>query len=298
MRHHSTARRTTDWTLPIGREHDLRIVDRPAHALDPDALGALVDELRRVADRCLPPGHLRYGILSGARERLEAAVVAVVYERRTRRPVGFSAMSRLPVTLGARRLEVLHAGLCMIAPEVRRGGLCWLLTTAPALVAFARKGFTTLWVTNVTQVPAVAGVFTGAAGAVHPAPGRDGPPSPTHRRIAEQLMEHHRAAFGVGDDAELDGERFVIRNAYTGGSDALKKRFEDADEHRDPEINRLCRELLDYDRGDDLLQVGHLTVGVVCTLVLRFAARLVWRGMRRLRPAPAARAADTAEVGA
>ena len=36
-------------------------------------------------------------------------------------------------------------------------------------------------------------------------------------------MRHHRAVFGVGEEAGFDEARFVITKAYTGGSDALKK---------------------------------------------------------------------------
>ena len=39
-------------------------------------------------------------------------------------------------------------------------------------------------------------------------------------------MRRHRAVFGVGDEAGFDEARFVITDAYTGGSDALKKTFE------------------------------------------------------------------------
>jgi hypothetical protein len=76
-------------------------------------------------------------------------------------------------------------------------------------------------------------------------------------------MRHHRDAFGVGADASFDEERFVIRNAYTGGSNDLKKSFDDAAKHRVEAYNALCRRELDYERGDDFLQVGQYDLGVV-----------------------------------
>ena len=36
-------------------------------------------------------------------------------------------------------------------------------------------------------------------------------------------MLNHRHVFGVGNDAELDDKYFIIKNAYTGGSDNLLK---------------------------------------------------------------------------
>ena len=52
--------------------------------------------------------------------------------------------------------------------------------------------------------------------------------------------------------------RFVITNAYTGGSDALKKTFEAAPKHRDEQYNAFCARELDYARGDDVLQLGRI----------------------------------------
>lgn len=263
--------------IPLGKGHSLRVVDRPGRKVDAPELARLLTDLREVADRCLPSGALRYGILSGDPERMERAVIALIYDR-SGRPVGFNAMSWMEIELAAGPTRVLHAGLCMIVPGSRRGGLLGLMSAASAMVAFATNRFAPLWVTNVTQVPAVAGLFTESVGGVYPSPGRARPPSTEYRRIAVQVMERHRHVFGVGADAELDAERFVIRRAYTGGSDELKKSYEHAGKHRDPRVNRLCRDLLDYDRGDDLLQVGKLTLAVVT-----FSKRIVKRAVRRLQ---------------
>lgn len=71
-------------------------------------------------------------------------------------------------------------------------------------------------------------------------------------------MADHRHVFGVGPDAGFDEARFVITNAYTGGSDDLKKSWGSAPKHREARFNRFCASLLDYDRGDDLLQLGRM----------------------------------------
>ena len=71
-------------------------------------------------------------------------------------------------------------------------------------------------------------------------------------------MRDHRAVFGVGEEAGFDEARFVITDAYTGGSDALKKTFDVAPKHRDEQYNAFCGRELDYARGDDLLQLGRI----------------------------------------
>ena len=52
--------------------------------------------------------------------------------------------------------------------------------------------------------------------------------------------------------------RFVITDAYTGGSDALKKTFDEAPKHRDPKYGDFCARELDYGSGDDVLQIGRI----------------------------------------
>jgi hypothetical protein len=74
--------------------------------------------------------------------------------------------------------------------------------------------------------------------------------------------------FGVAAEAGFDDERFVITNAYTGGSAPLKKTIAEASPHRSRAVNEMCRTSLDYDRGDDFLQVGQLTVRAVIRQLL------------------------------
>ena len=104
----------------------------------------------------------------------------------------------------------------------------------------------------MTQVPAVVGMVAETFSDVYPSrPGARR--SFHHERLAQQIMGRWRHAFGVGEEAGFDTDRFVITNAYTGGSDELKKTFDIAAKHRDAIYNDLCATALDYSRGDDLL---------------------------------------------
>src|SRR4029079_12677201 len=93
---------------------------------------------------------------------------------------------------------------------------------------------------------------------VFPTPHPDARQSFAHLQLARGIMSRHRAVFGVGEEAGFDEARFVITNAYTGGSDALKKTFEAAPKHRDAIYNDFCARELDYARGDDVLQLGRI----------------------------------------
>ncbi len=265
-----------DVRLPIPGGLAARIIERPGIRLEPPRLEELLRDLRGVADRCVGPGLLRYGLLSGDPKRLADAVVAALYRRDSGEMLAFNAMVALEVELSGSAARIVHTGLCLIDESLRSRGLCVALTAAPAILAYVRNGFRPLWFTNVTQVPAATGVFATALEDVYPAPGRAGPPSAEHREIVASIVGRHRAAFGVGDDADLDERAFVIRNSYTGGSDALKKDLVDCAKHRDERYNAWCATLLDYERGDDVIQVGRMTG--------RQWARVLLRLLRGVRP--------------
>jgi hypothetical protein len=127
-----------------------------------------------------------------------------------------------------------------------------------ALVLFARDGLRPKWISNVTQVPAVVGMVSETFSDVYPSPLPGARQSFAHLQLARGIMARHRAVFGVGGSAGFDEARFVITDAYTGGSDALKKSFEIAPKHRDDKYNSFCARELDYARGDDVLQLGRI----------------------------------------
>jgi hypothetical protein len=157
----------------------------------------------------------------------------------------------------------------MVDPEVQGHGLSWVLYGLTTLVLFARDGFRPKWISNVTQVPAVFGMVCEAFADVFPSPQPSARQSFAHLQLARGIMRLHRAVFGVGDEAGFDEERFVITDAYTGGSDALKKSYDIAPKHRDEQYNAFCARELDYARGDDVLQLGRIDLAGARRYLLR-----------------------------
>ena len=237
----------------------VRIVERPGRWMTLPQLEALVADLQRVVRAATPAGALGYGAASGDRERLDSAIITIVYDSRDT-PVAFNALTLIPCELRGRPVDVLHLGLVMVDPAHRAGGLSGVLYGLTAFLLFARRRMRPLWVSNVTQVPAVFGMVSEAFDSVYPTSDFSSRQSYDHLHLARQIMARHRAVFGVGDDAEYDEARAIIRNAYTGGSDNLKKSFCDAPKHRHEVHNESCRAALDYERGDDFLQLGQVTL--------------------------------------
>jgi hypothetical protein len=235
-----------------------RIIERPGATLDDEALAELVEQLKAVATRVLPKGGLTYGVFAGDRERLAHTVITLICEAGTGRPIAFNALALMDVVLDGEPAEVIHLGLVMVDPDQRGQGLSWVLYGLTTLLLFVRKGLRPLWISNVSQVPAVIGMVEDTFSDVFPDAARNARQSFDHLQIARDIMQRHRHVFGVGEEAVLDEARGIITNAYTGGSDDLKKGFEEAPPYRNSKVNDFCKRELDYERGDDVLQLGRI----------------------------------------
>jgi hypothetical protein len=246
----------------------VRIVERPGRWMEAESLDRLVADLQRIVRSATPAGTLGYGVASGDQARLDDAIVTLVYDR-AGRPLAFNALTLLDCELRGRPIEVLHLGLVMVDPAHRAAGLPSVLYGLTAFLLFARRRLRPLWISNVTQVPAVFGMVSESFHNVFPTADPASRQSYDHLHLARQIMARHRHIFGVAPTAGYDEARAIIRDAYTGGSDNLKKSFDDAPKHRSDRYNVTCREALDDDRGDDFLQIGQVTLAAA----RRFFAR-------------------------
>ncbi len=237
----------------------VRIVERPGRWMSAPALDRLVAELQRIVRAATPAGTLDYGAASGDRTRLDDAIITVVYDR-AGTPIAFNALTLLDCELRGRPIEVLHLGLVMVDPSHRASGLSGVLYGLTAFLLFARRRLRPLWVSNVTQVPAVFGMVSESFHNVYPTADASNRQSYDHLHLGRQIMARHRRVFGVADDAGYEEAGAIIRDSYTGGSDNLKKSFADAPKHRDDRYNETARAALDYGRGDDFLQLGQVTL--------------------------------------
>ncbi len=258
-----------------GRDLSTRIVERPGLALPAADVRALVEDLRRVAEPTLKGEALNYGVLGGDPERLKTCVVTVVYQRApaggAMRPIAFNILSLLDVELAGQATEVMHLGLVMVDPAFRGRGLSATLYGLTCVLMFLARQGRPLWISNVSQVPAVVGMVAETFSDVFPSPAPAARRSYDHLTLARQIMSRHRAAFGVGPDAAFDEATFVIADAYTGGSDALKKTFEQSAKHRLEAYNAFCLARLDYDRGDDVIQIGRIDMAAAARYLHKVA---------------------------
>ena len=267
-------RRHLDFEFSAHNDFKIRIIERPGLWMSEKESKEMLVDLQSVVENCLGKAPLEYGILSGAKTRLDNAIVTILYERRTRRPIAFNAMSVMSIEVEDQPIDVIHLGLAMIDPGSRRQGLSWVLYGLTCTLLLLRNHCRPLWISNVTQIPSVVGHVTESLANVFPTPDPQNKRTSTHLAIAREIMRHHRSVFGVGEDAGFDEDRFVITNSYTGGSDNLKKTFVEATKHRDESFNLMCKEQLKYERGDDFLQIGQFNLRVAVGSLLRLVPRV------------------------
>lgn len=248
-------------TLPLTSKTYLKLYERPGLWCSEEELESIVKDLRQVAketqgDRPVP----LYGVLKGDQEDMNRRVISIAYDKKTNEPIGFSAQIYMHVKKYSFKQIVLHLGLIYISPKAQGKSVSYLLAMLPNILLTLKSGLRCSWVSNVTQVPAVLGLVDKNYSKTYPSAKKEHQQTFTHRKLTELIMKDHRHDFGVGEDAVLDLDKQIIKNAYTGGSDDMKKTFEESPKHRDPKINAMCEQNLDYDRGDDYIQLGTLDV--------------------------------------
>lgn len=266
-----------DVTMRSGSDLTVRLMERPGLWMDAAELSSLTDNLRTVASKTLHAGSLTYGVFSGDRSRMEQTIITLV-RRRDGTPIAFNALAIMEVETVPHPTEVLHLGLVMVDPAERSKSLSWVLYGLTCFLIFLRRQFRPVWISNVTQVPAVIGMVSGMFSGIYPRPKGDRR-TLNHLLLARRIMADHRAVFGVGDDAGFDEEKFVITNAYTGGSDDLKKTWDAATKHRDESYNTFCADRLDYARGDDILQLGVMDLAAIRGYLIRDVPRTALLGV-------------------
>jgi hypothetical protein len=262
-----------DIKLATSTEFETHIVERPGVWMQEDQREAVRKDLVEIASRTLDRRSLTYGIFREDGRGLDNCVITIVRNKKTGNPVAFNALALIDVELGKGTTRVLHLGLVMVDPDVRSQGLSWILYGLTCTLFFLRNQLRPIWISNVTQVPAIVGMVAETFSEVFPHPGKNQRRSIKHLLLGREIMKSHRHVFGVGEEAGFDQDRFVVTNAYTGGSDSLKKTYDQAQKHRDEIYNAFCEDKLDYKRGDDVLQLGQINLNTSKDYLLKSVPR-------------------------
>lgn len=231
--------------------------DRPVLTYPLTKTAELVDELRRFASLSLNPLP-NYQIFSSADDK-------VVVTAHLKTPTGngpllaFTSAVLIPIpSLPPNEREVLHTGLTVIAPELRRKGMLVQLFTRLILHVYSSRPLNSrLWVTSLAEVPNslvhIANFFLD----VFPSPSKT-VPGEKDLLIARAIDREHREKMLISPRAMFDEEKFVFRGSNSGEGNVFRKDVDDEQYwHRDRVMNDFYRELL-RGEGDEVLQVAYI----------------------------------------
>lgn len=237
------------------KPYRIQFLYRPGLHLPDRDLQNLVQEIREVAATCFETIP-EYQALEGSRQELSDKVITVARQS-DGSVAGFCSTVLLPVPgLG----EVLHLGLTCVRPDARGSGLTHLLMKK-AVVGYLlrRKPIGRLWITNCAAVLSSLGNVALYFDRVVPCPFGKNRPSQKHLRIARTIDEAYRGKIYIREDAVLDEGRLVFRRSVK--DTVFQKSPEDTQfHHRSQFLNEYYRKLMDFNEGDEVLQIGHVSV--------------------------------------
>lgn len=245
---------------------------RPGRNLSDEKLKALVAEIRGVAATCLKDVP-DYQCLQGNRESLTDKVITLARDAEGRLR-GFSSAVLIDMP---GKGEVLHLGLTCVMTGYRSLGLTHRLSSKlVSRYVFTRRPVGRVWVTNVACVLSSLGNVASHFDQVFPAPFASRVPGEQHLEVANAIDLHHREKLYILPNAKFDTETFVFRGSVKDTA-FQKSPFDTRYYHRDENLNVYYRRLMNFEEGDEVLQVG--TVSLLT--FARYAARRMGRTLRK-----------------
>ena len=217
-----------EFKFESGSGETVHILEKPEYLLDEIDKKSLREEIYALSLKCTPNNQaLDYGIFNDPNHNniLNQCILTLIRDDNSNKLIAFNCLPLLDLTLKNKPIYFVHLGLVMIDPDYRSKGLLYILYGLTVVIMFCRKRLAPIWVSNVTQVPAVVGSFSEGFNNVFPNALKNSRRSFDHLSLVRQIMLNHTHVFGVGNDAEFDEKTFIIKNAYTGGSDNLLKTF-------------------------------------------------------------------------
>lgn len=183
------------------------------------------------------------------RELFSQVVISVFYKNNT--PCAFS----MSPFLKKGNLKLLHIGLTMIAenPGFNLGGFLGVFN---AMTAYEKYG--AIYLTNISSTPSLVESFSEALGNAYPAPNSSLKKRPKYYRDIVQLLKegYMDRCFPDKEKLHVDYKRFVlISNSSEMG---FKTNFHSTSFANDMKYNNFCKTWINYDREEDLIQVGQM----------------------------------------
>lgn len=246
------------------QDFSIEVFSRPGLHLCDRKLSELITDIRIIAGECFDtiPS---YQAMTGTREELADKLISIARDR-SMNPVGFCSMVFLPVEdVG----EVLHLGLTCVRPMARGNRLTHrLVKRAVSGYLLKRNPFGKVWISNCATVLSSLGNVAMHFENVYPSPFVRSEPSSVHIKIARTIDARYRRKMYILEEAVLDLDKFVFRGSVRN-TVFQKARCDVRYYHRKGCLNRFYTGLMNFDHGDEVIQVGYFRLASVLKYLLR-----------------------------
>ena len=144
------------------------------------------------------------------------------------------------------------------------------LLVKKALTSYLLKQnpFGKIWISNCAAVLSSLGNGAMHFEGVYPSPFHSGSPSNVQLKIAKAIDRYFRDKMYVAPDAVLDERRFVFKGSV---KDTVfhKEKDDLAYHHRKNGLNRFYANMMNFENGDEILQIGYFRMVSIVRYVLR-----------------------------
>ncbi len=257
----------------------IEVYDRPGRYLNQLELDTLITDLKSVASDCLDelPD---YQCLAGKREEFDRLIIAVSRSK-DGKMLGFCSSYILDA--GAHG-QVLHLGLTCVLPLARRMGLTHKLTSKVVTTYLVRYSlFKESWISNVACVLSSLGNVALHFDDVYPSPYKKSP-SAEHLEIARMINDKYRWELFIRDEAKFNDQNFIFEESVLGNQ-FQKSETDKRYHHRSRKLTDFYANMMDFQRGDEVLQIGKVSLLTFPRYLLKnFKKR--WQREALLTPGP------------
>lgn len=220
-----------------------------------EELQRYVEGFRALALNCLKEIP-NYQCLSFDRNFLKRALIVTVRDKLNNELLGFCSAVLFEMNFDQ---SVLHLGLTCVSPSARGLKLTHKLTSRVLKGYFLEISlFKTLWVSNVACVLSSLGNVAKCFESVYPSP-YELKPSELHKKIATKINLKYREDFYVSPKVKFNESTFVFEGSVSGNS-FEKSKYDKRFFHREKHLNDFYMERINFERGDEVLQIGKVNL--------------------------------------
>lgn len=244
-----------------GNAYTVKVYDQPGRWMPKNELNRLFDDILDIAHGSLDRIP-KYGIFLKKRAAFENRIIAVAYDNHDNQPAGFTAMVYLPYQQKNKVMPIVHLGLTMIRKDQRGKRLQTPLFKKIFLLSLLNQRRISFTITNIAASPAGIGATSDYFHDVFPNYKGTVRQTDYHLDVARQIINNFRQEFGCSVLAVFEPDTFLVRgsNQEQGGGASEFIKEDPVSRYRIDACNDFCRRQLNFEAGDEMFQVGKVSL--------------------------------------